>query len=232
VTVQSLFDKTADFNDDVFRNITSLRESEDLFDDLSDGHEFLSNVARTVEMKVKSTIPPGIISRGFHYTTAIDYPFMAEPYLITRYGNGAFGVWYASLDLETTIHETAYHMLIEELRVEGTRSPVYRERAVYLVQCRAILIDLRGKEKDYPDLVSNDYSFTHQVGERLYNEGHPGFLAPSARYNGTNLIAFAPSILSNPKLNCYLTYICDPQKRTIIVERQPGEIFMQVRIEL
>jgi hypothetical protein len=74
--VQSLFDKTVDFNDDVFRNITSLRESEDLFDDLSDGHEFLSNVARTVEMKVKSTIPPGIISRGFHYTTAIDYPFM------------------------------------------------------------------------------------------------------------------------------------------------------------
>ena len=221
--MKSLFDKSSDFNNDVFRNITSLRESVDLFDDLTGGGEFAGGVAVVAEMRVKSDIPSGLINRGFHYSKAIGYPFETEPYLNTRYSNGSFGVWYGSIELDTAIHETAYHMLIDELRVEGISGVITRERAVYLVCCKAVLIDLTGKEKRFPELVSNDYSLTHQIGERLHNEGHPGLLAPSARCKGTNLVAFTPSILSDPRNHCYLTYKCDKSKRSIMVERQPGE---------
>ena len=42
---KTLFDKTTDFNGQPYRNITTLRESEDLFDDLTDGDEAASAIA-------------------------------------------------------------------------------------------------------------------------------------------------------------------------------------------
>jgi len=213
----------ADVHQRLVRNIKSIRVSQDLFDDLTAGDVYAGRGAVAAEMRVKSGIPSGLINRGFHYSKAIGYPFETEPYLNTRYSNGSFGVWYGSVELDTAIHETAYHMLMDELRVEGDNIIITRERAVYLVHCKAVLIDLTGKEKRFPELVSNDYNLTHQIGERLHNEGHPGLLAPSARYKGTNLAAFTPSILSDPRHHCYLTYKCEKSKRSIIVERQPGE---------
>jgi hypothetical protein len=226
--VKTLFDRSIDFNTDVYRNINSLRESRDLFDDLAAGSEFANSVAVAAEMRVKSGMPTGLINRGFLYSTAIGYPFETEPYLNTRYSSGLFGVWYGSIELDTTIHETAYHMMVDELRVEGNVGVIIRERAVYLVHCTAVLIDLTGKEKKFPELIGNDYSLTHQVGERLHNEGHPGLLAPSARCKGTNLAAFTPAILNDPRHHCYLTYKCDVSKRSILVERQPGEIIINL----
>lgn len=223
--MKALFVRTNDFQGDVFRNIVSLRESVDLFDDLTDDAS-QSQYATTAEARVKESIPIGLINRGFHYSTAIDYPFTKEPFLLSRYGNGTFGVWYGSLQFETTIHETVFHMMREESRIEGVSGRLVRERAVYLVRARAVLIDLVGKEKRYPDIVSDDYSFTQQIAERLQKEGHPGLLAPSARCAGTNLVAFTPNILNDPRVNCYLTYTYDYQARTVEVERQPGDVII------
>lgn len=224
--MKTLFGRTRDFQGDVYRNIVSLRESIDLFDDLTE-ESGLSRYAVAAEARVKEGIPLGMISRGFYYTLAIDYPFSKEPFLLSRYGNGTFGVWYGAMELDTTIHETIYHMMREESRVEGLTGRVKRERAVYLVRARAVLIDLVGKERRYPDLLSDDYSLTQQIAERLQKEGHPGLLAPSARCVGTNLVAFTPSILNDPRVNCYLTYTYDYQSKTVEVERQPGEIILR-----
>lgn len=226
--MKTLFVKTNDFQGDAFRNIVSLRESVDLFDDLTDdaGQTQYASIA---EARVKESIPNGLINRGFHYTTAIDYPFTKEPYMLSRYGNGTFGVWYGSMQFETTIHETIYHMMREESRIEGLAGQLVRERSVYLVRARAVLIDLTGKEKRYPDLISDDYSFTQQIAERLQKEGHPGLLAPSARCVGTNLVAFTPNILNDPRIHCYLTYTYDYQGKTVQVERQPGDVIFHHR---
>jgi hypothetical protein len=228
---ENLFDKTADLNRDICRNIVSLRKSIDLFDDLTDGDEELSAVAIEAEMRVKKSLeytPPGTIYRGFHYSTAIVYPFEREPFMATRYGDGTYGVWYGSLEFETTLYETAYHMFRTELAVEGIQEIIIRERAVYDVNCFAILIDLRGKKKRFSQLVSDDYEFTHQIGRRLHREGHPGVLVPSARCRGVNAAIFNPSVLNNPRVRCYLTYYFDPLKLTIEVERQPSEIIMSI----
>jgi hypothetical protein len=90
------------------------------------------------------------------------------------------------------------------------------------------LFDIVGKEKAFPQLVANDYSFTQAIGRRLSQEGHPGLLAPSARCKGINSVIFNPEVLDSPRHHCYLTYRLDPATRTVEVERQPGEILMVV----
>jgi hypothetical protein len=229
---KALFDKTADFDGQPYRNITSLRESEDLFDDLTDGDEDASAIAAEAEMRVKDhLIPrdPGIIQRSFHYTRSIiDYPFKSEPYLSTRFGDGTYGVWYGSLEMKTTVFETGFHMIQAEHAVEGLDEVVVRERAVCRVQCSAILIDLRGKQKSFPKLGANNYGFTQQIGQRINREGHPGLLAPSSRYQGTNIVIFNPDVLSSPRLHCYLTYFFDPLTLKIRVERTVGRTWLKV----
>jgi hypothetical protein len=179
-------------------------------------------------MRVKEDIPGGLLNRGFHYTTAINYPFEHEPYLATRYGNGDYGVWYGSLELDTTIRETCYHMMLGEMGVEGLKAPIVRERAVYLIGCRAVLIDLRGKEKSFSWLVADGHGMTQAIGGRLQREGHPGLLAPSARCDGPNLAAFTSAILNNVRHHCYLTYTFDPAKRSLKIDRQRDEHLFEI----
>lgn len=221
--MKGLYGKTRDLDQDLYRNIVSLREPEDLFDDLSGGDPGLSALACEAEMRIRGEIPTGIIHRGFHYTTAIGYPFETEPFLASRYGDGTYGVWYGALDLDTTIHETVYHTVLDITGVDGVNEPVYRERAVYLVHCRALLIDLSAKRKEFPLLVADDYAFTQEIGRRIHREGHPGLLAPSARCAGTSAVIFNEAVLRNARQHCFLGYLFDPARMEVSVERAPGE---------
>jgi hypothetical protein len=229
---RTVFDKTAHFKGRPYRNITTLRESEDLFDDLTGGDETASAIAAEAEMRVKDNQilrDPKIIQRGFHYTRSIiDYPFKNEPYLFTRFGDGTYGVWYGSLEMKTTVFETCFHMIKAERAVESLDEMIVRERAVYRVKCSAILIDLRGKQNSFPKLVADNYEFTQQIGQRINREGHPGLLGPSSRYNGTNIAVFNPDVLSDPRLHCYLTYFFDPLTLEIRVERTVGRTWLKV----
>lgn len=221
--MDDLFTASRDLNQDVFRNIVSLRESVDLYDDLTGGDPDLSSIATAAEGRVKAELPPGIINRGFHYTTAITYPFETEPYLVSRYGDGSYGVWYGALDTETTLAETAHHMIRDESNIEGPDEIIIRERAVYAVLCSAILIDLSDKRMSHPGLVAEEYGLTHQIGQRLHREGQPGLLAPSARRRtGINTVVFNPDVLHDPRLRFYLTYRFDPATRSVEIEREPG----------
>ena len=172
-----LFDKTTDFDRRPYRIITSLRESEDLFDDLTDGDEEASAIGAEAEMRVKEKLvprSPAVIHRGFQYSKSIiEYPFEKEPYLSTRFGDGTYGVWYGSIEMRTTVYETGYHMIKSELAVEGLDEVIVRERAVYRVSCRVILIDLREKEKGFPKLIADDYGFTQRIGRRINKESNP-----------------------------------------------------------
>lgn len=222
--MESLYDSNIDFDEDFYRNIVSLRESEYLFDDLTGEDTYLHAVAVQAEMRVKRDIPREIIPRGFHYSTAIEYPFITEPYVASRYGDGSFPVLYGSMDLETTVHETCYHMAKFESHSEGIDEVIVRDRAVYLIHGQAVLVDLTNKRNTFPQLLSNEYSFTQQIGKRLSKEGHPGIMAPSARCDGINVVFFKKEVLSALRMHCYLTYRLDPETWRITVQRQPGQV--------
>jgi hypothetical protein len=38
-----------------------------------------------------------------------------------------------------------------------------------------------------------------------------------------------PAVLSDPRLSCYLTYTCDPVRRTVTVERTVGKVLFTLR---
>lgn len=229
---KQLFDNTIDFDRRPYRNITSLRETEDLFDDLTDGDEDASAIAAEAEMRVKEPLvprSPAVIHRAFQYSKSIiEYPFEKEPCLSTRFGDGSYGVWYGSIELKTTVFETSYHMIKAELAIEGLDEVIVRERAVYKVHCKAILIDLREKEKSFPKLVADDYDFTQQIGQRLNREGQPGLIAPSARCNGNNVVIFNQKVLSDPELHCYFTYFFNPASLNMRVERTVGKTWLNI----
>jgi len=218
--------KLADIHQDVARNIVSLRESQDLFDDLTDDPpEWL--LAQKVEDEVKP--PPyssrtPIIDRPFedaHWFNAIEWPF--KHWQTSRFSDGSFGVWYGSESAETTVHESAYHWyrgLLSDAGFEQTT--VIAERKVYWVACHAALLDFRQAAAQEPDLLHpSDYTFCQTVGSRIHREGHPGLLTQSVRRPaGENLAIFNPAVLSNPRHNCQLTYRLEGGQ--IVVEKQPG----------
>lgn len=220
----------ADVHQDVARNIVSLRQSQDLFDDLTDEPvEWL--LAQRVEDEVKP--PPyrsrtPIIDRPFEdaaWFNAIVWPF--KHWRASRFSDGSYGVWYGSESVETTVHESAFHWvrgLLGDAGFEHTNA--IAERAVYSVSCSAALLDFRQAADAHPDLLhASDYTFCQSVGARIYREGHPGLLTRSVRRPaGENLGVFNPAVLSNPRYNCQLTYRLEGER--ISVEKQPGKTWI------
>jgi hypothetical protein len=234
--VNSLFSKLglADVHQDVARNIVSLRESQDLFDDLTeDPAEWL--LAQKVEGEVKP--PPyrsrtPLIDRPFEdaqWFNAIAWPF--KHWQASRFSDGTYGVWYGSDSVETTVYESVYHWYKGLLCDAGfDRQEVIADRKVYWVACGAALLDLRAASNEYPDLLHpSDYSFCQSVGARIHREGHPGLLTPSVRRSaGENVVVFNPGVLSNPRLNGQLTYRLEGEQ--VVVEKQPGVTWVTLAV--
>ncbi len=201
--MEQLFEKLQSFKSHAYGNVVEV--SEDFSEVASNNSELEAiNLVLQVIEKTK-TIDP---HQEFYYGTAINYPFETNNFTMSRYSDGSFPIWYGSTDTETTIYETAYHMLTDESSIEPVEkdSIIYRDRVIYTVYCDAILIDLIGKQKNYPDLISNSYTYTQDIGKQIHQQGHPGLISPSARYNGNNLDIFRKEVLSNPKPKLHLSY--------------------------
>lgn len=225
-----LCDRTVAFAGDLVRNIKGIRISQDLFDDLSPRPDDWA-VAMALEGETGTPSASALITRPFDYGTVIAYSFDPSHWNATRFSDGRrYGVWYGSLDLETTVYETVYHwhrFLMDSFA--GEDRVITGERRVCDVRCDATLTDLRGRDADAPDLVSRtSYVFTQRLGAFLRDEGSAGLMVRSARCEGTNTAMFTPTTLSNVRERCFLSYRCSPAKDSVVVERQAGRRFMEV----
>ena len=233
--MDSFFNKLSntDFHDDLHRNIVSIRESQDLFDDLtSNPAGWIAAIDLTLSTKPHTRIShQPAIDRPFEeadFNDAIAYPF--KNWSSSRYSNGSYGVWYGGDTLNTTIFETAYHWRTNLLQDAGwdTLDGITIERKVYLVKCNAILLNFRLRISSYPALIDpKSYNLTQQVGSRIHAEGHPGLVTQSARCPGNIFAIFQAQVLSNPRQLCYLTYRTD--KGSVVVERQPGKTLLTIQ---
>lgn len=211
-------------NEPAFRNI-NYRPGPDAFNDLFDPGETSSEAARLAFQKANrmrstvSEVAPFDQTSLFH--TVIQRVFQRAICYPSRYGDGSFPVWYGCLDPQTTIYETAYHMIKEERNLAGRYNEVVRRRLVCKVRCTAILIDLTRNRKFFPQLTApGNYNFTQQIGKRIRDERHPGLLCPSARQpDGKNLAIFNGACLSNPELIEQLVYRLNLRSMSIDVYR-------------
>lgn len=223
-----VFNQLADLHQDVTRNIVNVLPPSAAFSDLtSDLGEDASAIAQTAVMQAGHPHSNHALDLQFHHTAAIDYPFATDHFMATRYSDGSFPVWYGALDLITSIYETAHHMYQRERLIEGNESVecITRERLVYDVYCEATLVDLSAVKNE---LVQDDYLQTQVIGKKLYEQGFPGILAPSARYStGVNVNIFKPIVLFRPRVKCKLTYRLYPQMKKLDVQ-QAGRIIQTV----
>jgi len=224
-----------DFSQDVKRNIVSLAQSQDLFDDLTtDPSEWL--LAQKVESDAKPALYRSnkpVIDRPFEqadWFNAITWPF--KHWQSSRFSGGTYGVWYGSDTVETSVWESAHHWYNGILRDAGFEHlAVVAERKVYLVACEAALIDLRKKTRTFKDVLHpSNYGFAQTVGARINKEGHPGVLVQSVRRPvGNNVAIFNPAVLSHPRHCCQLTYRLN-QNGQINIERQPGSTWLTIDV--
>ncbi len=227
-----------DLHSDVYRNIISIQQSQDLFDDLS-AHPEDWLAAQAIEMEIK---PPHyqsnqtIIHRPFEeaeWFNAIEWPF--QNWRASRFSDGSFGVWYGCESVETSVMETAYHWLKGFLQDAGFENELVTvERKIYQVRCDAALIDLRpwceqGCEHHSELMHKSNYHAAQAFGARVHHEGHPGLMTLSVRREGgQNVAIFNPRLLSQPRYDCQLSYhLRGPE---IIVEKQPGVALMRFDI--
>jgi hypothetical protein len=231
---EKLVDRVAQYRGDLVRNIQTIRVSQDLFDDLSaDGRARAVAIAAESVGRLPSAAP--LITRPFDYGTVITFPFANFNGHGTRFSDGLrYGVWYGSLDLETTVYETVYHrhrFLTDAY--PGEDRTILNERRVFQVLCDAILIDLRGKEATEPRLVERaSYAFTQPLGAYLHGQGTNGLLVKSARCEGVNAPIFREQALSGVRDLCHLTYTMNPRQDWAVVERTPGETWLRIKIPL
>lgn len=216
---------------DLVRNIKTARIAQDLYDDLS-GDPGDWRVAMAAEDRGHPSTPSATITRPFDYGTVITYSFDAAHWQATRFSDGkSYGVWYGSLDLETTVYETVYHwhrFVMDSYA--GEDRVIVGERRVFDVRCDAALADLRGEVARHPGLIHRaSYAFTHQVGRYLHGTGVPGLLVNSARCEGVNAALFRPDPLSNVRDKAYLTYRCNPTADHVRVERTPGRRWLEIK---
>jgi len=230
--LSGLIREVADFHGDLVRNIKGIRRSQDLFDDLSSDPADRA-VAQHAEAAGRLPTQAALITRPFDYGTVITYPFLPQNWQATRFSDGLwYGVWYGSLELQTTVYETAYHwhrFVMDSFADE--KREIVGERRVLDVRCDAILVDLRGKERTAPALVDRrDYRFTHKVGRYLHAQSQNGLLVRSARAPGDNAAILRPDVLSGVREKCFLTYRMNPAHDEVLVERTAGRRWLRVRI--
>ena len=228
---QDLIDTAVDYHGDLARNIKTIREAQALFDDLSDdAADWDVAIAAEGQDYIASSAP--LITRPFDYGRVITYPFVPHHWQQTRFSDGLhYGVWYGSLRMETTIPESIHHWrrFIEDSYAAEDRE-IVGERRVFDVRCDAIVLDVRGKEAGFPQLVDRrSYTYTQGLGRYLHEQGQNGLFVRSARADGTNAAILRAPVLSGVRDRCYLTYVTNPLHDEVVVQRQSGERWMTVK---
>ena len=219
-----LVSTNVDFHGDLVRNIPGIRESQQLFDDLSsDPADWDVAIGAEAAARIPTDAPT--ITRPFDYGSVISYTFDASHWQATRFSDGTqYGVWYGSLAMDTTVYETAWHWyrFVRDSFADEDRV-VVSERRVFDVRCDALLIDLRGKERAYPALTSRtSYAFTQRLGRYIHEQDQTGLLVQSARCDGINACLFKPQRLSHVRHRAYLTYRLNAVRDTFVAERTRG----------
>jgi len=226
-----LFTDIVDFDSQLVRNIKGIRTSQHLFDDLADNESEHQLATATADQDyIKSYAP--LITRPFDYGAVITYPFVPQNWQITRFSDGArYGVWYGSLNTETTVYETVYHWrrFVTDSFIDYDRV-IQADRRVFSAQCRGILVDLRNKEILYPDLLHPaSYVFTHEIGRYLHGQSQNGMLVKSARCEGVNGAILTAQVLFDVKDLCYLTYEFTPAiGGNVVVRRERRKQWMSI----
>lgn len=137
-----------------------------------------------------------------------------------RFTDGSYGVFYASLTIETAIAETSYHR-VRFLR--ATDEPAQElDMRVYSVDLNAELHDIRGMRESHPAFYHpTSYAMSQELAGRLRAEGSDGIVYQSVRDEGGECVGvFRPRLLTNCRQERHLCYVWDGTAIRMIYEKK------------
>jgi hypothetical protein len=136
-----------------------------------------------------------------------------------RFTDGSYGVFYASLTLETAIAETKHHRI---RFLQATDEPAQElDMRVYAVDLDAELHDIREMPRSHPALYHpTHYAVSQELAAKLRNEGSNGIAYLSVRHAGGQCVAvFRPRLLSNCRQERHLCYVWDSRVIATVYEK-------------
>ena len=137
-----------------------------------------------------------------------------------RFTDGSYGVFYASLNLETAVAETKHHRICF---LEATDEPAQElDMRVYAVDLVADLHDIRGTKASNPTWYHpTRYAMSQELAWELRESGSDGIVFDSVRHDGGECAAiFRPRLLSNCRQERHLCYVWDGQAIAMIYEKK------------
>jgi hypothetical protein len=115
-----------------------------------------------------------------------------------RFGDGSYPVFYSALEMKTCVEEVRH-------RLKDARAAAPIDRYFQFIACdfSGVVLELCGKEKDHPELVSkteDGYPFCQALAADARNSGIDSLHTPSARNaGGICTPIFSRPALANPK---------------------------------
>ncbi len=171
--------------------------------------------------EIKDLIP---FARDDVATALINGPFQRKPCLgnkfgrCSRFSDGEWPVFYAAIGWRTAEKECTYQY---GRKAAGTgRRPVHYS----IVRCKfsGEIVDLLPKLDEWPDLISNDYTFCNGLGKEAHDVGVGGFFAPSARNpGGTTVPAFIQGTIFDPVIEATAKLSFDGGKAVVEIKQLP-----------
>ena len=153
-----------------------------------------------------------------------DDVFKPKPQLLkvenrTRFSDGAYSVFYSSLESETARAEVRHSFRKYAGKPTSSRTAYYSR-----FSCRfdGSVKDLRPMHTAWPGLPhDSDYSFCNDLGAESVASDLYGLLTPSARRSdGTNLPVFKRRAISNPVVRGQVAMTLDPLSGDVaVIER-------------
>lgn len=140
----------------------------------------------------------------------LDDPFDLDRRAKSRYTDGKFSVFYASLEVETARTEVKHWLMVR--LGSGVGSLPTTHYVMFQCSFRGRVKDLRKMEDDWPDLVhEDDYKFCNELGIEASSAGLDGLVVPSVRRKGgTNVPVFSRNSLHSPVDRQFVKFATDP----------------------
>lgn len=137
-----------------------------------------------------------------------------------RFTDGSYGVFYASLTIETAIAETRHHRV---RFLQATDEPAQElDMRIYAVDLSAELHDIRSMRDSHPGYYHpSSYAMSQQLAGRLRGDGSNGIIYLSVRDDGGECVAvFCPRLLTNSRQERHLCYVWDGKAIGMIYEKK------------
>ena len=137
-----------------------------------------------------------------------------------RFTDGSYGVFYASLTIDTAVAETRHHRI--RFLAATDEPPQELDMRVYAVDLEAELHDIRAMRESHAVYYHpTSYAMSQELAARLREGGSNGLAYLSVRHEGGECVAvFRPRLLSNCRQERHLCYVWDGQTVATIYEKR------------